>query len=78
MNKTAPSFVHRPSDALSEKSRKTLGKGYEWAKRKRAPGEVLPATRPLVNAQPGDLPRWPDTRAGSMRAFSIPSHGVRT
>lgn len=74
---TAPSFVHRPSDALSAKSRKTFGV-EKFVARKRLPNETPPATRPLVNAQPGDLPRWPDTRAGSMRAFAIPSHGVRT
>lgn len=43
--------------------------------RVKLPGEVPPATRPLVKAQPGDLPRWPDTRTGSMRAFDVPRRG---
>lgn len=65
------------NNVLSAKSRKTFGV-EKFVPRKRLPNETPPATRPLVNAQPGDLPRWPDTRAGSMRAFAIPSRGMRT
>ena len=45
------------------------------AKRTRLLGEVLPATRPAVRAQPGDLPRWVDTREGSQRAADVPRRG---
>lgn len=73
-SRKAPAAVHRPPDTLSTKSRKALSLG-PWVARVRPADEVPPATRPLVKARPGDFPAWPDTRAGSTRAFEIPRRG---
>lgn len=80
MSKTAPAFVHRPSDALSEKSRKTLGlKQQQRYALPKLPGAA--DARTIVHGTgtyTGAELRPYDGRAGSMRAYSIPSRGMQT